>query len=341
MHIKKVCIGLVLFLLFGGCGDSGITNETTEQYNYSLYSWDYSDYHYLFDTLYKSSFVSFMNDSTGILPDAVMNNKILSDLSSFQVWVQCDNAVANKKRAVAWMMLEDSVSANGYSDSAKYKRTDEATDSCFYGYFRELSSSEYYISPIAGFIGLKINIVDNYCIGVTYKTASGKKYGMGKYDVNSNQMMVLKMIKCSNLDPDNTPRAWELKMKNIYRLPYQNISENNFRLFLKYQNNDYYYDTIFGMSWPLMQMLKLDRYTGSTRKWKPDGNFDFISGRTIITETGDIIFPSLYPFRDELRNAGVDSNYFFDALYSKSKSIAQISIKSTMYYIKGYSDTLK
>jgi len=231
--------------------------------------------------------------------------------------------------------------SGGY-DSATYKKTNDSTDTHFYGYFKELSSSEYYINPLAGFIGLKIDIPENYCIGVTYQTASGKKFGMGKNDVTTNGMMILKMIRCNNIDPTTTPRAWELKMKNIYRLPYQNISESNFKLYLKYHFcHNCYYDTIPGMSWPLLQMLKLDRYTGTTRSWKPDGNFDFFSGYTIIPETGDIIFPSLYPFRDELKKAGINDSLIFDELYSQRKFEAQNSNKATMYYIKGFSDTLK
>ncbi|MBI5403408.1 MAG: hypothetical protein HY959_08385 [Ignavibacteriae bacterium] len=262
---------------------------------------------------------------------------------SFQVWVQCDNTVPDKRIATAWILLRKKPSY-GY-DSATYKRKEFIQDSCFFGFFRELNPSEYYINPLVGFIGLKINVPENYAVAVTYETYDGKKYGEGKYETNGNETMILKMIKCPNQSPDATPRAWELKMKNVYRLPINYINQFNFRLSVKYLYNEihtdtiyqYYLDTIPTTSWPIKQMLSIDRYTGTARRWNPDGIFDFIEGRTIISETGDIIFPTLKPFSEGLSKAGLDSNYIFNELYERRKSDAQISHKANYYFLKGYS----
>lgn len=102
MHSRKILVLSVLYIIFLiGCKET-VTNNTPGQNNsFSIPVWDYSDYHYFIDTLYKTSFLVVMNDSTGIIPQSVLNNKIRTDLPSFQVWVQCDNTVSLKRIANA------------------------------------------------------------------------------------------------------------------------------------------------------------------------------------------------------------------------------------------------
>lgn len=335
MLTKKIFVIPVLFIvLVSGCSDS-VTNNNSIQYNsFSIPAWDYSDNHFFIDTLYKTSFLHVMNDSTGILPSIVLLNKIKYDLPSFQVWVQCDNTVPLKRLAVAYAYLPDTLSATGYNNQL-YPRNKIAIDTTFFGFFRELSQNEYYINPIAGFIGLKISIPENYAIGVSYVTYEGKKFGYGKFDISSIDTMILKLIKCSNQNPDATPRMWELKMKNIYRLPYSNITQNYFKFDTYYNNQNIFQEKIPGYARTLNQILLLDR------RGTPDGLFDYLPNFTIIPETGDIIFPILQPFSDGLRNAGVDSIYFFKELYTQRKTEAQISINSNSYYFRGHTNILK
>jgi hypothetical protein len=349
MLARKNFVIFVFFAIFiSGCNESSITNGVPGQNNsFSIPAWDYSDNHYFIDTLYKTSFLAVMNDSAGILPQNILKNKIKYDLPSFQVWVQCDSTIPFSKFAVAWILLGEKP-YGGY-DSVPYRVPNNIPDTCLFGFFRELNTSEYYIDPMAGFIGLKISIPENFAVAVTYETDEGKKFGEGKYDVSGSQAMILKMIKCANQHPDATPRAWELKMKNVYRLPYKDISQQNFILGVKYSLFEihlgtiyqFFVDTIPGMTMPLNQILLIDRYTGGTKKWKPDGIFDWMQNRTIIPETGDIIFPTLYPFRDELRKYVTDTNLIFREIYTERKIIAQNSIQTNYYYLNGNIDTLK
>jgi cell surface protein SprA len=340
MLTKKVLAVFVLLVIFiSGCSDSSVYNGETLQ-NISIPAWDYSDNYYFIDTVYKSSFLAVMNDSTGVLSQSVLSKKIKYDLPSFQVWVQCDNTVTLKKLGVAYIYLTDAQSANGYNSSL-YPRNNNATDTAFCGFFRELNPSEYYIDPIAGFIGLKIDLPENYCAAVSYETYEGKKYGLGKYDITNSDTLVLKMFKCAAQYPMTTPRAWELKMKNVYRLPYQNVHQQNFNLRVKFNFNEVFLDTIPGMPIPISQILLIDRYNGLSRKWQPDGVFDWYPNRTIIPETGDIIFPTLKPFSDGLRRFVSDTNLYFNEIYTERKVEVQVSSKCTLYFLKGYSDTLK
>jgi len=302
-----------------------------QQQDFQINVWDYSESHYFVDTIYKSSFLAVYNDSTGVLSQDVLNKKLMTSQPSFQVWVQCDNTVSLKKKAVAWLFLEERPTT-GY-DTNYYNRRDYGRDTCFYGFFRELNQTEYSVDPIAGFISLKISVPDNYTVGVTYDTYDGRRYGKGKYDVTGDEMMILKMIKCQNQNPDTnaSPRAWELKMKNIYRLPISKVIQEGFKLDVMYNNNNVYQTNLPDRQISLSTMLYIDRYSGTNKKYAPDQLFDYIPGRTINTETGDIIFPTLRPFLDNL----TDTAYQYSDIYTKRKSESQISTNATKFFIKG------
>jgi len=332
--IKEFLLLVFLFSLLCGCNETAVV-ENPNIFSFSVNALDYSDNYYFFDTAYKNSFTYVMNDSTGILPSSVLMNEIKFNNPSFQVWVQCDNTFAGKKLASAYIYLPDTTSAYGYSRS-EYPRSKTSSDTSFFGYFRQLSSSEYYIDPISGFIGLKISIPENYSVAATYETYESKKYGLGKYDITTGDTMLLKMLKCPNQSPDETPRAWELKMKNVYRLPIKNTTDNLFVLDVFYNDSSAWIKSFQGYGYTISTMLLLDRYTGTSRIWQPDYKFDYIVKRTIIPETGDIIFPTLKPFSEELRKAGLDSAYLFNELYSRRKSEVQISLKANMYRLIGY-----
>ena len=92
----------------------------------------------------------------------------------------------------------------------------------FSGYFRKLEPTEYYINPYAGFISLKINVPDNYHIGVAYRTKKGKIYGTTESDRSGfSDTLILKMIKVKDQSPDQTPLAWELKLRIYTGCPLQ------------------------------------------------------------------------------------------------------------------------
>ena len=330
---------LVIFIcsvIFIACDCDNISSSGTNNFNFSIPIYDYSDFHYLIDTLYRRSFLDYYNDSTGILTQHTYNNKILSNDNSFEIWVQCEVTEINKRYAVAHTLLYEEP-AGGYSDTLI--NTTQIPGIRFFGYFRELHPGEYYISPTAGMIGFKINLPDNYHAGIVYKTQEGNKYGKGSNDIGPQDTLIIKMFKTENQSPDGTPLAWELKLKNIYRLPFVNVLQSPFLLDVVFNDNGYYRSTIPGMNTLLLQITKLDRYQANTRVPPPDGIFDFLPGYTIITETGDIIFPTLRPFYDEFRNAGVDSVYWFPELYEQRKTIAKIFPIAHRFLIHGYAES--
>lgn len=301
----------------------------TNQQEFQINIYEYSENHYFFDTLYKSSFLDYMSSTSTVYSQQTLENQILTADTYFEVWVQAEITEPQKRFAVAYTLLKDT--ASGYDTLINNQNIPGKQ---FFGYFRKLNANEFNVNPYAGFISLKVNVPENYAIGVAYRTFNQKKYGRGSIDAPNPDTMILKMVKCANQNPETTPEAWELKMKNVYRLPVSKVIEEGFKLEVLYNSDNNFVPSIAGSNQKLIEITKLDRYTGKGRTGTPDGAFDFLPGLTIIPETGDIIFPTLQPFYDEIASVA-DSTFQFKDLYLKRKTEAQNTPLATKYVIKG------
>lgn len=310
---------------------TGGVQETT----FNIAAYEYSDNHYFLDTLYKSSFLDVYNNTSGVLSQSTYNNEVFSNDISFEVWIQADYSSGSDKRtAISYTQLYEEP-LGGYPDSLI--KTTKVPGLRFFGSFRKLKPTEYTIDRYAGFISLKINVsATTPHVGVTYKTQDGKKYGIGSYESNKTDTLILKLVKTENQSPDQTPLAWELKMKNIYRLPVSKVVKDGFNLDIKFEQDGVYSPKLpssTGLTKNLIELLQLDRYQPDSRNPPPDGKFDFLPGLTINTETGDVIFPTLKPF-EEIPGL-TDSSYIFDELYTLRKLDAQTKPLATKYKIIG------
>ncbi|MBL7127800.1 MAG: hypothetical protein ISS16_02325 [Ignavibacteria bacterium] len=336
--IKSCILSFIILSAFlNGCDKDDIINGPgigDTRFNIAVYQ--YSDNFFLVDTLYRRSFLDYYNNETGILTQHTYDNRILSNDVSFEVWVQCEVTEISKRFAVAYLLLYEEP-VGGYSDTLW--NVSQTHGIRFFGYFRKLNPNEYYISEYAGMIGFKINIPSNFHAGIVYKTSNVKKYGIGSYESTQTDTLLLKMFKTENQSPDQTPLAWELKLKNVYRLPITNVLQSPFLLDVVIDDYNVYRSIIPGMNILLLQITQLDRYQPNSRIPPPDGIFDFLPGLTIIPETGDIIFPTFRPFYDEFRDAGVDSVYWFPELYEQRKTVAQNLPIANKFRIHGYGES--
>jgi len=320
----KVYLSLLVLLFAGGCGESVITS-TPE--NYTLLAPEYSDNSFLVDTLYKSSFEAYYKSVNGIYPTFVIDNRILSNVFEFEIWVQTEQPDSNSRIASGYIQLPPKP-AGGYPDSLK--QAADVPGISFMGYFRKLSQAEYYISEYAGMICFKNDLPVTYHAGIIYSTENQKHYGNNSY---SHDTIIIKLFKFANQSPNYTPLAWQLKLKNIYRLPFGNIAPAGFSLNVVYKNDPGEIIIVRpGIPRTFLNIFQLTH--------PADDNFNFVPGKTIIPETGDIIFPSLRPFYDDLKNAGVDSNYYFSEIYNLRKLEALTFPNAGHYLIRGYAKSL-
>lgn len=299
---------------------------------FSINIFDYSENHFLLDTIYKSSFLDYYN-STNIgqyNPQTVLN-RVIGDDPEFEVWVQTDVTVVDYRYAVGHLLL-DAQPQGGYPDSLK--TPEDIPGRNFGGYFRKLAPNEYYFNEIAGYLALRINIPQNFHVGVVYKTQDDQ-FGTPSQRVSAQDTMIVKLIKTNIQNPEIAPEAWELRLKNIYRLPVSRVVEDGFELNVYFNNNNQLQPNIPGSQDQIVTIVGLDRFKPNSRIPPADGIFDFLPGYTINTETGDIIFPRLKPFLDDLRDANIDSTYWFPQIYNSPKNVASTSSNANLYVIKG------
>lgn len=310
-----------------------------QQQEINIPAYEYDENHFFLDTLYKASFLDYYNNPDDLLsPTTINQSVIVYPPEQFEVWVQTDNSVQDFRFAVATTMLyERGPNANGYDQDTVVTSPTQVPGIRFAGLFRKLDPSEYYVNPEAGFISLKTQIPPNYHVAVAYQTKDNKYYGTRSFDKPSDQNLILKMVKVKDQSPDQTPLAWELLMKNIYRLPVSKIIESGFRLEVRYLDENIWEPNLPGQSVSLSTMLDIDRYTGKQKSPPADNIFDFFPGYTINTETGDIIFPTLRPFWDNLDSAGIsDTTLIFSDIYTKRKSeVRQNSPLASKYALIG------
>lgn len=318
---------MVLAIAMSSC-DNTVTNSNATSSPFQIPVWDYSENHYFLDTLYRRSFTEVYKDS---ITNYVTENTLTTGSNDVEVWVQCNITESRKRFCVGWMMLRERP-VQGYDTS--YINTEAVIDKKFSGFFKKMDTSEYYINPQAGFVGLKYAIPETYYVGVAYKTLSNKIYGQGSKLSGSNDTLVLKLVKVDSPDPFSTPLAWKLKMKNVYRLSYRYLLSSS-EINLMFLHNNEYINRLPSSYILLITMLNLDRFNNGTLLPPPDGKFDWIENKTIYPETGDIVFPILEPFTQGFSSAGVSSEYWYTEIYNQKKSVSQTNPKANMYRISG------
>jgi hypothetical protein len=345
LKLLFVVSAVAVTLFFYSCESTVINNPIPEDVNFTIPVWDYSDYHYFFDTLYKRSYREVIDDSLSggyFYTQYVFEHIINTSSGSLEIWIQCEPTYPAKRLCVGTIML-DSMPTGGYDTSVTNPNSIQGLK--YFGYFRKLQQDEYYCNEYAGFIGLKID-ARNLNVGVVYKTSyDGINFGRGSNVSLPTDTLILKLIKTDIESPIVAPLAWELKMKNVYRLPADHLSSGT-KIYLKYCNNytptPNFYNCLPGFTVQLITMLKLDRYTTGTISPPPDGLFDWRPGITVYPLTGDIFFPSLKPFSDGLKQAGVnDSTNQFSEIYTQIKVSTQTSSKAAMYFLRGKTIQLK
>ena len=221
---------------------------------------------------------------------------------------------------------------------------------------RLLSANEYTFDPLLGYISLNQALNADEVLAVAYEyTAGGQTFRVGEFsqDVASPGALVVKLLKSSNLDVQEA--NWPWMMKNIYSIGGFNIGQEDFALNILYQDTETgvkvnYFPNAPGVSGtPLLQLFNLDRLNPQGDQLT-DGFFDFIEGKTIISQNGRIIFPVREPFSTEylervftqanLNNPSADiqamtERYAFDELYGNIQELAELNQEKNRFYLGG------
>lgn len=213
---------------------------------------------------------------------------------------------------------------------------------------RRLNPTEYFFNPRTGFISLNQQLSNEQVLAVSYQyTYGGKTYQVGEFSdqiPDNNLLLVCKLLKPTTVSVRHP--MWDLMMKNVYAIGAYNVNPQDFKLDVFYNNIEtgvdvpyLPYGSINGQQ--MIRVLNCDNLSVNGDRHS-DGVFDFISGYTILPANGRIIFPTVEPFGNSLRNkfTGAEDfpgaeKYIFQELYDSTKTAASFIQNKNRYRIKG------
>ena len=247
---------------------------------------------------------------------------------------------------------------------------------------------EYALNTQLGYISLNQRLNNDEVLAVAFQfTVGGQVYQVGEFandgvnatDVETNDQgqvtnvtnnnLVLKLLK-SSITSVSQP-IWDLMMKNIYDTGAYQLSQEDFKLNIFYNEAaplnfiTPVEGTPFGTDFEgnpidqttLLRLFNFDRLNfNNDPQGNGDGFFDFVPSITVIPQNGKIVFTKVEPFGrylfdvlDNDNNPGNNATdyeadtytnpnqekYVYDILYKKTKTAALDESEKNKFQIKG------
>ncbi len=219
---------------------------------------------------------------------------------------------------------------------------------------RLLSPNEYTVNNQLGFVSINVNLRPDQILGVAYTYEyNGKTFKVGEFANDSystpneidtlppQEVIFVKMLKST------TPRidlpAWDLMMKNVYSIGAFQVSQEDFRLDILYEDpggGEKRFLPEPGLeNKPLLRIFNLDRLNTQGDPF-PDGQFDFVPGVTINPQNGRIMFPVLEPFGSSLAKGIAEDDvdptqYTYQMLYDSTITRAREYPEFNRFIVRG------
>ncbi len=210
---------------------------------------------------------------------------------------------------------------------------------------RLLAPTEYTLNRNLGFISLNAALNADEVLAVAFEyTIGGQTYQVGEFSngpVQAPNNLVVKMLKGTNLSPKLA--SWDLMMKNVYSLGAYQLSRDNFRLRVMYEDDrigsavDFVQGGLVEQPTLYLRLLGMDHIDIQSQP-NPDGLFDFIEGVTINSQNGRLYLTKLEPFGEYLQRTIGDENITrqlaFTELYDSTLTQARLTEKNK-FVIRG------
>ena len=217
---------------------------------------------------------------------------------------------------------------------------------------KRLSDRDFKFHPELGYISLNNALLNDEILAVSYEYSyQGRSYKVGEltedYQVRKeDEVLVLKLLKSSNIRNNTNIPLWDLMMKNVYSLGTGGLDSKGFQLRIIYK------DDLTGLDSPnlqegrrlqnvaLVKIMQLDRLN-QLQDPQPDGNFDFVEGKTVDSRMGRVIFPVLEPFGTHLNKffdpdeEDLRQKYVHNTLYRATRIDAQQVADKNKFFLKG------
>lgn len=311
---------------------------------FELRAHQYSSSHYFLDTLYRKFYEPLKATTSPTYTFDMQRNRI----KDIEVWISqpvSQQPRPDARQVVAFIDLPGILATQTY-DSTLRNVPNEVPGRIEIRQFIKLRPGEYALNQYAGVLTLNMAVDAQQAVGVAYRVegdseASGDDIFFGEFagsDTSRNRL-ILKLVKPRNLLPSFRP-AWDMLLKNVYPLGGRDIKKEDFDLkVLREIPGGASVDQILGQSF--LRILGLDRFD-ETNAPLPDDKFDFLPGLTIDLVRGEIIFPTLEPFRTNIRSffstygaLPDSSDYIYHEIYDTTTYAAAQNRTRDRYIIKG------
>ena len=241
--------------------------------------------------------------------------------------------------------VTDFMQGVGMTAGADYEKVESA---------RLLNTNEYTFNSQLGFITLNQPLSNDQILAVAFQyqvVGDTNVYQVGELTtdgINDPNTLIVKLLKGTTVDTHGP--LWRLMMKNVYFLKSSQLSRDNFRLNVLYEDPDGGVGVGFfsegpKQGVPLIEVFGMDRMDASQSYYYSDGVFDWFDsaafkGGLIQASTGRIYFPYVEPFGKDLREILGDdemaNRYCFDSLYTMTRALAQQYADRNRFYLEGY-----
>jgi cell surface protein SprA len=223
---------------------------------------------------------------------------------------------------------------------------------------RKLTPTEYTFHKQLGYITLSRKLQNDEALVVAYEyTYNGQNYKVGELsedyaNIADKEVFFGKLLRPRKVAIRDQFRViiptWDLMMKNIYTLNVNQLTRDAFQLRVIYRDdktgidNPQLQEGVEVRNKQLIQVFGLDKLN-PVNDPQPDGNFDYVEGITVNSQSGLIIFPYLEPFNTALRTAfkneptqdALIEKYVYDTLYRTTKADAELFATKNKFYMKG------
>jgi cell surface protein SprA len=199
-----------------------------------------------------------------------------------------------------------------------------------------LSATEYTINRQLGYVSINGQLDDNQVLAVAFQfTYGGQVFQVGEFStdgVTGESALYVKLLQARVTNP-KLP-TWDLMMKNVYNIGAYQLSREDFRLDVIYDNieagtrTNYLTEGADIEGKILLKVLNLDRLNNNNDPYA-DGFFDFVEGITVNSQNGRIYFPVVEPFGEHLESKfnlpaeqDIADKYVFKQLYDSTRQAA-------------------
>ncbi|MGA2296472.1 MAG: cell surface protein SprA [FCB group bacterium] len=318
----------------------------SSQLPFTLRAYDYAKNHFFIDTAYRSVFRDYFKYTTPTIPASASSLRV----GEIEVWESTNvitDAAMYSNYAVAFADLPSIKLQQGGRYPVSMKKATAQAGTIVQGSFIKLDSTRYEINYNLGTLTI-LNMKQDRNYAIAYR-AEGPLLSSDDDDYFGTLLrfaavkdtLILKLIYVNNMVP-SYKTLWSRQMKNIYSINATNVSLTDTKIGIWYinQSNDST-DVLPGAPDKVVTILGVDRVTNGTQSPPPDGQFD-LQPPYFNAIRGEIMFPSLEPFRQGLRDyftakgtPQLAENFVFNEVYDTTDVVARLNTSRDRFIVAG------